>query len=389
MKRFELIEGETASIPAAEINADWALELHRRFPTELEINFPSPLNDQCYQLRSRGYVGVMPCGPVAALEINPKIRCALLMPMLECAYKLPAISAEVVPESMGEIYELWAEYLAVQVLSRIRRGLFWNYDDREGSGRWVRGRMLIGRGEPVAYPSCRYAEHTPDIIENRILASALYGLRRFAFKREQVQGIVGKAWWALSELDHRGIEPGDCLGLQYHRLNQHYKAMHALCYALLKQRSPVWGQGEKEGTVPAYAVHMPTLFEQFCIAYLTQKLKDKVRLASQYHSRLKGSTGLSFRMDLALFDSGGERPLAIIDAKYKVGGAPVESDIQQVVAYAVQLGVRRAFLLYPDTDYDQRFEVGPVRVQTLGFDLGASDLDRAGREVITKIENAL
>ena len=107
--------------------------------------------------------------------------------------------------------------------------------------------MLIGRGEPVVYPTCRYAEHTPDIIENRILASALYGLRRFAFKREQVQRIVGKAWWALSELDYRSIEPGDCLGLQYHRLNQDYKAMHALCYALLKQRSPVWGPGRQRG----------------------------------------------------------------------------------------------------------------------------------------------
>jgi hypothetical protein len=92
---------------------------------------------------------------------------------------------------------------------------------------------------------------------------------------------------------------------------------------------------------------------------------------------------------LALFDPSIEKPLAVIDAKDKMGGAPMERDIQQVVAYAVQLGVRRAFLLYPNTDYDQRFEVGPIRVQTLGFDLGAPDLDRAGRAVIRAIENVI
>ena len=194
MRRYELIEEEVAAIPAVELAVEQALHLHAQYPKELEFGFPSPLNGQCYQLRSRGYVGVVPLGADAALEINPKIRCSLLMPMLEYAYQLPKISEYKAPATMGDIYEFWAEVLARKVLQRVRRGLFWDYQTREGPSRWVRGRMYPERSGLGVHPYCRFAEHTPDIIDNRILANALYGLRRFAFRRESVRQMVGRAW---------------------------------------------------------------------------------------------------------------------------------------------------------------------------------------------------
>ena len=386
MRRYALIEEEVAAIPAAELAVEQALHLHAQYPKELEFGFPSPLNSQCYQVRSRGYVGVVPLGADAALEINPKIRCSLLLPMLEYAYQLPKISADKVPATMGDIYEFWAEVLARQVLQRVRRGLFWDYQTREGSSRWVRGRVYPERSGLGIHPYCRFAEHTPDILDNRILASALHGLRCFAFRRESIRQLVGRAWWALSELNYRHIRPADCLGIPYHRLNQDYRPMHALCYPLLQQRSPAWGVGAEEG--PAYLLHMPTLFERFCTAFIDHKLKHKVELKAQYHTRLKGAKRLSFRLDLALFSAATGQPLAVIDAKYKADG-PVESDVQQVVAYAVQLGTQRAFLLYPSRAMDEQFEVGPVAVQTLGYDLEADDLEQAGRHVIRNLEDVL
>ncbi len=386
MRRYALVEEEVAAIPAAELAVEQALHLHAQYPKELELGFPSPLNGRCYQIRSRGYVGVVPLGAEAALEINPKIRCSLLLPMLEYAYQLPKISAHKAPATMGDIYEFWAEVLARQVLQRVRRGLFWDYQTREGSSRWVRGRMYPERSGLGIHPYCRFAEHTPDIMDNRILASALHGLRRFAFRRESIRQMVGRAWGALSELNYRPIRPADCLGVPYHRLNEDYRPMHALCYPLLQQRSPAWGLGAEEG--PAYLLHMPTLFERFCTAFIDHKLKHQVELKAQYHTRLKGAKRLSFRLDMALFSAATGQPLAVIDAKYKADG-PVESDVQQVVAYAVQLGTQRAFLLYPNRDRDEQFEVGPVAVQTLGYDLEADDLEEAGEFVICSLENAI
>ena len=85
-------------------------------------------------------------------------------------------------------------------------------------------------------------------------------------------------------------------------------------------------------------------------------------------------------MDMALFARDDGEVRAVVDAKYKMGGVPAEANVQQVVAYAVQLGVRRAFFLYPEARYTQRFEVGPVTVQAVGFDLAAADLECAGNE---------
>lgn len=386
VRRYELIEEEVAAIPAAELAVEQALHLHAQYPKELEFGFPSPLNGQCYQLRSRGYVGVVPLGADAALEINPKIRCSLLMPMLEYAYQLPKISTHKAPATMGDIYEFWAEVLAHKVLQRVRRGLFWDYQTREGLSRWVRGRVYPERSGLGVHPYCRFAEHTLDILDNRILASALHGLRRFAFRRESIRQMVGRAWGALSELNYRSIRPADCLSVPYHRLNEDYRSMHALCYPLLQQRSPAWGLGAEEG--PAYLLHMPSLFERFCTAFIDHKLKHQIELKAQYHTRLKGTKRLSFRLDMALFSAATGQPLAVIDAKYKADG-PIESDVQQVVAYAVQLGTHRAFLLYPSSDMDEQFKVGPVAVQMLGFNFAADDLEEAGRAVICKVENVL
>ena len=49
LKRYELNEGEVASIPAVEWSSDLALEIHARYPKELDFSFPSPLNGHCYK----------------------------------------------------------------------------------------------------------------------------------------------------------------------------------------------------------------------------------------------------------------------------------------------------------------------------------------------------
>ena len=389
MRHYELSEGDLTLIPAADLAVEQALDLHARYPHELDLTFPSPLNGHCYQLRSRGVVGLLPFGQGAVLEISPIINCSLLMSMMECAYQLPKLSDDMVPATMGEIYELWADILAAKILHRTNHGLYMGDKIREEQSQWVRGRMLIDQNGANVYPRCRYVEYTKDVIENRILASALNGLRRFVFKRDDVRRKVFKAWWGLNGLDYRSIGPIDCMGLQYHRLNQDYKFLHALCYPFLQQRSPSLGGKINEGEWLGYTIHMPTLFERFSVEYLSLKLRHKVRLESQYPTRLKGSQGLSFRLDMALFKIEGHKPLAVIDTKYKFGGALNESDVQQVVAYAVQLGVSRAFLLYPTTISDQIFEVGSVQVQALGFDFNATDVEQAGLNVVLQLEKDL
>ena len=47
---------------------------------------------------------------------------------------------------------------------------------------------------------------------------------------------------------------------------------------------------------------------------------------------------MPFRMNMALFARDDGEARAVVNAKYKMGGVPAEADVQQVVAYALQLG---------------------------------------------------
>ena len=383
MKCIELKEEETTRLPEADFNAEWMLEINRCFSRIFACEFPSPLNKHCFVIRPRDYVGIIQLNNELRIEIRPKIRCRLLMQMVECAYGMPAISAAASVGSMGDIFEFWAEFLAVQTLQRAKRGLYYDYREREGEESWLRGRLLVDSRAALASIKCRYAEHTADVLENRILASALHGLQRWQYRRAGVRRIVRAARRSLGGISHREVAAADCLAIRYHRLNQDYQDLHALCFSLLQQQSPAGEKGTE--LQPAYTLHMPTLFEQFCTEYVSANIAGKASVISQYHSRLKGGQGMAFRMDMALFAHDSGEAKAVIDAKYKMGGVPTEADVQQVVAYAVQLGVRKAFLLYPEARYAQRFDVGPVAVQAIGFDLAAADLMRAGSKVVRAI----
>ena len=73
--------------------------------------------------------------------------------------------------------------------------------------------------------------------------------------------------------------------------------------------------------------------------------------------------------------------------KYKIEERPKEADIQQVVAYAIRMGVQHAFLVYPscagsgvEATVEPTAEARDsrvVQVRSLVFDIGC-DLEEAG-----------
>jgi 5-methylcytosine-specific restriction endonuclease McrBC regulatory subunit McrC len=87
------------------------------------------------------------------------------------------------------------------------------------------------------------------------------------------------------------------------------------------------------------------------------------------HVQLNANADLSFRIDLVLRDRSGQA-LSVIDVKYKLGEQPSEADIDQVVAYAVELGVSKAYLVYPVfLPQPVKAKVGNINVTTIGIDL--------------------
>ena len=159
--------------------------------------------------------------------------------------------------------------------------------------------------------------------------------------------------------------------------------MHGLARFLIEHSGPGIDIGRHE-FLP-FSVNMPNLFEAFVAEWLKQNLPAELKVDSQYHVRLDANAELSFHIDLVLRERASGTAVAVLDTKYKPSERPDERDIQQVVSYAVELGVTRAFLVYPfGISNPILVRVGNVDVETVGYDLNFP-IEEAGQEFISLI----
>jgi 5-methylcytosine-specific restriction enzyme subunit McrC len=169
---------------------------------------------------------------------------------------------------------------------------------------------------------CNYEELPADVEENAILLWALHVASRLTLSRDDVRRQIRRAYRNL--VGDVSLEPKaahDCLGRFYNRLNDDYRPMHGLCCFLI----------EHTGPSVAIAEHKFLPFQ----------------LNVQYFARLNANADLSFIIDLVLRDRMSGQALAVIDTKYKLHETPSEDDVKSMVAYAVRLGVSKAYLVYP------------------------------------------
>jgi hypothetical protein len=78
-----------------------------------------------------------------------------------------------------------------------------------------------------------------------------------------------------------------------------------------------------------------------------------------------------------------------MDTKYKRHNQPEEADIQQIVAYAVRMNTKNAFLIYPSKiTKPVTLHVGDVTVRSLTFDI-SNEPDEGGRLFLEKLTEIL
>jgi 5-methylcytosine-specific restriction enzyme subunit McrC len=393
MQVFSFEEEENLPIPKADFSETDAITLNRVHGKKIKIEWPNPLNNYCYILRSRGYVGQIPLSDDVSLSIFPKVPLSNLFRMLEYAYNLESfqfLEGKSKAESLEDIFENLALVLAKRILDRVRKGLYHDYLDKVHSMQYLRGRIhivpsLLALMRGSLNVVCNYEDYTADLKDNQIITWTLYVLPKFHFQREEVRRSVRQAYHVLSRVAKlRLIHPNECKNRFYHRLNEDYRPMHGLCRFFLEHSGPALETGKHE-FIP-FVLNMPDLFQSFIAEWLHAHLSEEYHVSKQYHAKLDTAGNFYFLIDLVLTDSTTKRTLAVLDTKYKRAAAPVESDIQQVVAYAVRMDTENAFLIYPSTHtQSDRMDVGKIRVQSLSFDI-SEDPDEAGH---TFIENLL
>lgn len=391
-----LPEFEERSYSRAELPDDVGERLWREFGSSpgkrIEVEFPSPKTDGRWRLKSLGYVGLVPLGRDRLLSLQPKVPITNVFRMLEYAYRLDAFGGPedvVGARTMQEIYESLARVLARRVRDRGRKGLHRTYVGREERLGVVRGRLdlrRLPRRGPDSRLHCRFEEHTPDHDDNRILLDALDRVLRSGICREQARREARDAHRLLrGAVTPAVFTERDLVGRSYNRLNHDYRGLHALARFFIAHTGPTQRPGGEAMT--PFLLDMAQLFEKFVAAWLAEHLPPGLSVQEQESGSYDPEGEIGYRIDLVLYDDT-ERPLAVLDTKYKDAAVPASDDVAQVVSYAVRKGCREAVLVYPTALLQPRgFMVGPVKVRTGGFPLEGR-LDESGEAFLRMLKPA-
>jgi len=369
----------------AEQLPDMAETIHERYADHVEIKPPWPGAEPHWLLKALGWVGYIPLSPTLLLVLRPKVPLQNLFGMLEYAYQtelkqLGDKKALAECADLREFYTRLAHVLARRVLDRERQGLHRAYLGRRERLPVVAGRPDIPRSLSRPWDvqlECEFEEHTADVEDNQLLAWTLRHIAQSGLCAGAVAGAVRHAWRGLQgSVTLRPFSALECLGRSYHRLNRDYEVLHALCRFFLENSGPAHRSGGY--TLFPFLVDMAGLFEGFMAEWLQQHLPPPYELQKQWRVPLNEAEQLRFIIDLVIRDRRTQKPICVLDTKYKReedGVAP--QDIAQVMAYAATQGCPRAMLVYPAGRPKPLTKLGyDVRLGV--FDL-SGDLEAAGR----------
>jgi 5-methylcytosine-specific restriction enzyme subunit McrC len=388
MTVFELVEYEPRQFFPGQVSVEAGELLWRYYQPQVAVEFPSPKTAGRWQLTGQGWAGYIPVTPELAFSLQPRVTLSNLFGMLEYAYQLK--SFHFLPglmdcHSLAEFYERLALVLARRILDRGRRGFYQAYLAQTEPLAYLRGRVDLRRaGQAPAQVklTCHYEEKTADVADNQILAWTLWRIARSGLATERTLPTVRRAYRALLGLvTLTPHDPQACLGRSYHRLNEDYRALHALCRFFLEQSGPGHQAGER--TMVPFLVNMARLYEAFVAEWLKANLPDNLALETQARVNISDNDDLHFEIDLVLAETGNPQAVRwVLDTKYKIAAASSTADIAQVLAYAQARHCREAILVYPVAlarPIDTR--IGDIRLRSLTFALDGN-LAEAGRRFL-------
>ena len=308
-----------------------------------------------YDLRAKGYIGQIRIGTDEFVRVSPKVSVRNLFGMLEVAYHLKSFKfgeGIVDVDALNELYEQLVWIFCRRVLDRLRKGLYRGYIDQAEATTYVRGRLaiessarLLAAGASAVY--CEFQEHTSDLPDNQIIAWTVDSLGRASLSRDDVRSLVRLTHRSLAgAATLRPVKSEECIRRLYNRLNDDYQPLHSLCRFFLDSMGPGVNDGER--AIMPYTVDMSRLFESFVAEWLRAKGPREYHFGIQHQLKLTGSEPITWDVDILVKNRADDRPIAILDTKYKRSRQSQPADIQQVVAYAVEISCTKSISSLPN-----------------------------------------
>ena len=394
-RTIEVTEYQPKRIPAHELPQELGEQLWRDHSNVIEVQFPSPHTDNQWQLRSLGVVGHIPLSPELSLRLRPKVPLTNVFGMLEYAYGLKSfrfLDGWSECDRLEDFYERLASILAQRILDRSRQGLYQTYLNQNERLPYLRGQLQLSahiRRPWSTQLQCRYQAQTADIEDNQILLWTLRQIANAGLVRPTVAATVRRAYRALQgsiSLVPYGSQ--SCLGRFYHRLNQDYQPLHAICHFFLEQTGPNVERGNRR--MLPFLVNMNRLYEQFVAQWLKTHQQEclapyGLRVKDQVSVILSAEHSLRFNIDLVLEEIATGKPRFVLDTKYKRPQSPSASDVAQIIAYAAVKGTTKGVLVYPQP-LERAFnaQVQAMKICSATFPLSGC-LEQAGQNFVQKL----
>lgn len=384
---IELTEYQLATFDRDLIPESVGEKILHNYAKEIDIEFPTPKTKHQWHLKSKGRVGNIPITPEFHIFIRPKVPINNIFAMLEYAYKLKIKfpQGHIQCQSLEQAYERLANILAQKILERCRKGLYRDYLPKTERLPYIRGRVdlrsVLQKPWDVKL-KCDYHEQTGDIEDNQILAWTLFIIGRSGLCGESVSSTVRKAFHALQGfVTLKPFKSEACIDRTYHRLNQDYQLLHALCRFFLDNTGPSHETGDRQ--MLPFLIDMAKLYEQFVAQWLKANTPKGFFVKKQH--LVTHDQNYCDRIDLLLYDIATSKVQYVLDTKYKAPDRVNSGDRHQIVAYANAVKCNNAILIYPQhLNHPLDMKNGDLRVRSLNFSLN-DDLNEAGKIFLTSL----
>ena len=357
---------------------------------------PAKGRDGTYQVTPSSVVGAIEIGDLSVL-IRPKIGIAKLL-ALAC-YAMGAFRhRERQMFDFEEDAETLSDALALALAAAGRRafsrGLLHGYLTEEEALQTVRGRIRFDEqlrrrfGLPLPI-EVTYDEFTDDIVENRLVKSAVLRLGEMRLRSSRARRDLGWIAAMLENVSYSDFAPKDVPEVSFSRLNEHYRVVVELSRLILQNSAFESRRGEVRAT--GFLMDMNQVFQDFVTVALRDELGVSERvfcsdnqLKGQHLIYLDEKRNVKLEPDLTWWD--GRECMFVADAKYKAAeGGSRNADLYQLLAYATALDLPGGILIYAKGEADPITH--QVRHSRKRLEIAALDLSGSLDDVLNRVKD--
>jgi 5-methylcytosine-specific restriction enzyme subunit McrC len=289
--------------------------------------------------------------------------------------------------SHGSWLELLTSLFTVELVTQLQQGFHQDYVRRDDMLPYVRGRWNITR-QFVHQPNLAhgldvsYDDYSPDTLLNRVFHLAVDRLQLVTHNLQTRQKLADLKTWLLPVQLSAQLNFEDLDRIEFTRLNERFEPAFQLARLFLEGQTVQLLAGGQRAY--AFVFDMDRLFEQFVASLLQTQVRRIIPEAwADSLIELQGGTPKKYLVQppyptekplfplepdivLKLMDI----PILIIDTKNKAlpptkpYRAVAETDIYQMLAYAIQFRCQNVLLLYPRTYGSE--QTGPNLLQIEG-----------------------